>query len=123
MLTPRLPRCPLCGSEFERKFVVIDSPFRCPTCNRYLCVSQGYPRLQILVSLAISGFICFFFGARGADLALVSVVTWLPVMFLVVFWTMHFAPPKLQPCQPQHFGTLGLTERQDDNRDENDSNG
>ncbi len=32
-------------------------------------------------------------------------------MFLVVFWTMHFAPPKLKPCQPTHSGTLGLGDK------------
>ena len=114
VLTPRLPRCPLCGSEFERKFVVIDSPFRCPTCDRYLCVSHGYPRLQILAAMGISALICFLFGARGATLALATILAWLPIMFLVVFWTMHFAPPKLTSCQPPNSGTLGLSEGQDD---------
>jgi len=122
MLTPRLPRCPLCGAQFERRFVAIDFPFRCPKCDRYLCVSHGYSRLQILAALGISAFTGLVFGARGANLALVTIIAWLPIMFLVVFWTMHFAPPKLKPCQPEYFGTLGLNERHDDKRDADDSN-
>lgn len=114
VLQPRLPKCPSCGSEFERKFVAIDSPFRCPICDRYLYVSHSYSRSQTLASLVISGFVCFLFGARGANLALASILAWLPIMFVVVFWTMHFAPPKLTPCRPPNSGTLGLSERQDD---------
>ena len=112
MLTPRLPKCPLCGSPFERKFVVIDSPFRCPICDRYVCVSNSYSRSQILVSLLIAGVICYVFGARGANLALATILAWLPIIFVVVFWMMHFAPPssiRLRTPERWDSASTGMT--------------
>ncbi len=107
MLKSRLPRCPTCGSEFERKFVAINSPFRCPVCGHFLCVPYSYSRSQILVSLVISGFISFFFGARGMNLVLATMLAFLPVLFVMIFWTMHFVPPRLKPCRGSR--TKGFT--------------
>ena len=108
MRTTHSSRCPLCRAEIDRKQIVINEPFRCPRCDRYLCVPASYSRLQIWASLFISGLLGFVLGVRGAYLALVTTLIFLPVMFIVVFWTMHFAPPKLKICYPPHLGTLGL---------------
>jgi hypothetical protein len=67
-----------------------------------------YAGLGIAVALLISGFVCFEFGARGSDLVLASLLAWLPIFFLVVFWQMHFAPPKLEPCSPPSTDVFGL---------------
>ena len=100
MRTTHSSRCPLCRAEIDRKQIVINEPFRCPRCDRYLCVPASYSRLQIWASLFISGLLGFVLGVRGAYLALVTTLIFLPVMFIVVFWTMHFAPPKLKICDP-----------------------
>ncbi len=92
------PRCPLCGSEFEIKYVDVAEPF-------HACAA-----------LLIAVFLSFAFGARGPTLFLASIFGWIPVFFIVVFWTQHFAPPKLKPCSPDdpdYSGPLGL----DSNRD------
>ena len=122
-MKPKLSRCPKCGTAVEPKHVELQAPFRCPVCDRYLCVPYSYSRSQILASLVISGFISFLFGARGMNLALATMLAFVPVLFVVIFWTMHFVPPALKPCQSPHSGTLGLTDRQDDNRHTDDSNG
>lgn len=104
----RLPKCPLCGSEFKIKHVDFTLPFRCPVCDRYLRVSPSYPRFQGCAALLISGLLCLALGARGPTLVLVALLGWIPTFFIVVFWTRHFAPPKLKPCPPPHAGTVGL---------------
>lgn len=104
----RLPRCPLCESEFEIKYVEIGSPFRCPVCSEYLFVPRSYSVFWIYAAFVISGLLCYGFGARGAHLFWCTGLTWIPVFFIVIFWSRHFAPPKPKPCPPPHAGPLGL---------------
>ena len=110
---PKSPICPLCGSEFHINHVDVAEPFHCPVCDRYLCVSRLYPYFWGCVALLIAGLLSFAFGARGPTLLLASLCGWLPVYFLVVGWTRHFAPPKLKPCNPpddsRYSGPLGLS--------------
>jgi hypothetical protein len=108
MASIRLPRCPLCGAEFEIKYVEIGSPFRCPVCGEYLSVPCSYSVFQIYAALFISGLLCFAFGARGASLFWGTLLTWIPVLFIAIFWSRHFSPPKLKPSSPPNAGPLGL---------------
>lgn len=102
MREPRFPKCPLCKSEFHYKHVDLTMPFRCPVCEEWIRVAHPnwYARKGLLVSIAIAGFACFEFGARGADLVLYTLLLTIPVAFLVVGWRMHFAPPTLAPSSP-----------------------
>lgn len=107
----QLPKCPLCGTEFHIKHVDFALPFRCPICDRYLCVPRLYPRLQGSAALIISGLSCYLFGAKGPTLVLTTLFVWIPAFFLVVFWTRHFVPPRLVPCDSADShpsGPLGL---------------
>jgi hypothetical protein len=61
-----------------------------------------------VVAFPISGLVCFEFGLRGSYLLLASTLAWIPILFIVVFWQMHFAPPKLEPCSPPSTDLLGL---------------
>jgi uncharacterized paraquat-inducible protein A len=111
---PKSPICPLCGSEFHIKHVDMESPFRCPTCDKYICVSRGssYVRIQICAAICISVVLSYVFGARSATVALAALFMTIPVLFIIVFWAMHFAPPKLKPClsEDSHYsGPLGLS--------------
>jgi hypothetical protein len=111
VIRKQLPKCPVCRAEFHIKHVDFTLPFHCPACDRYLCVPRSYPRLQGCVALLISGLLSYIFGARGPTLVLITLFAWIPAFFVVVFWTRHFAPPKLKPCTPDdsHYsGPLGL---------------
>jgi uncharacterized C2H2 Zn-finger protein len=96
------PKCPLCRSEFHYKHVDLESPFRCPTCDKWIRVAHSYwyAVSGLLTAMLISGFVCFELGARGAPLILYALFVWIPIFFLVVFWKMHFSPPKLKPSSP-----------------------
>jgi hypothetical protein len=63
----------------------------------------------VLAAMLISGFVCFELGARGASLVLYALFVSIPIFFFVVFWKMHFAPPKLEPSiPPLDTNVLGL---------------
>lgn len=110
-MNEQLPRCPLCKSDFHYRHLDLTMPFRCPVCEKWIRVanSRWYATSGMLVAVLITGFICFEFGARGPTLFLYTLVLWFPVFFLVVFWKMHFAPPRLKPSeQPPDSSVLGL---------------
>jgi hypothetical protein len=108
MAGAKSPRCPLCGSEFAIKYVEIGSPFRCPVCGEYLFVPRSYSVFWIYAALFISGLLCFGFGARGANIFWYTLLIWIPVYFIAIFWSRHFAPPKLKPTSRPNAGPLGL---------------
>jgi len=107
----RLPKCPLCKSEFHYRHVDLELPFRCPACDEWLRVAHSYwyAVSGVLAAMLISGFVCFELGARGASLVLYALFVSIPIFFFVVFWKMHFAPPKLEPSiPPLDTNVLGL---------------
>jgi hypothetical protein len=107
----RLPKCPLCKSDFHYKHVDLAVPFRCPVCDQWLRAAHSYwySASAILAAMIISGFICYGLGARGANLFLYAILLWLPVFFVVIGWKMHFAPPSLKPSSsPLDTKTLRL---------------
>lgn len=116
MTTRRSPKCPLCGSEFNIKHVDYAMAFSCPSCERYLCVRRSYSRLWGCAALLISFFLCFGLGARGPSLVLAALIAAIPIFFMVILWTAHFAPPMPRACVPDHPhhpnhpkpGSLGL---------------
>ena len=116
MKAPRSPKCPLCGAKFDIKFVDRQTPFRCPACGEYLCVSHPrlYPVLSIYGALLISGLICFGLGARGEWLFWGTFLVAVPIFLLIVFWSMHFSPPKLARATSPYSGGLGLDESRRD---------
>jgi hypothetical protein len=110
-MSPRQPVCPLCGRAFEIKYVDFELPFRCPNCKHHLRVPPLYPRAWTLVAFLASGTLWFALGARGFGLFCGALLTWIPVFFVLVLWTRHFAPPKLKPCpsgDSDYSGPLGL---------------
>jgi len=117
MANPRSPRCPLCGSDFNINDVDFALPFRCPSCEAYLCVPRYYSVFLGLRALLISGILCFLLGARGATLQWTTLLGWLPVLFVSMFWTRHFAPPKLKPGDAPRTDILGLSARQNDKKE------
>jgi hypothetical protein len=105
----RSPRCPLCGEHFEVKYVDFQLPFRCPSCKGYLRVPHSYSRLWSCAALLISAVLCFALGARDVVLLVATLLTWIPVLFVLVFWTRHFAPPTLKAgSHGQGFSDRGL---------------
>jgi hypothetical protein len=110
MRAPKSPICPMCGSAFDIEQMDFAMPFRCPACRRYLCVPRSWSIFSALRALFVSGLLCFFLGARGLTLFLAAVLTWIPLGFVLLFWTRHFAPPKLKACPPpdSSSGPLGL---------------
>jgi hypothetical protein len=106
----RYPKCPLCNIEFHYKHVDLELPFRCPACDQWLRVAHGYWYVSsgVLAALVIAGIVCFGFGARGATLVFYAVFACAPILFVVVFWKMHFAPPHLEPSSPPSTDVLGL---------------
>jgi hypothetical protein len=115
-VTPRSPTCPLCGSEFHIKNVDFESPFRCPACAKYLYVPPSYARYWVSLSLIISALVCFALGARGFRILIASVLVWIPILLLVVFYSRHFSPPRLKPFNRSdsgYSGPLGLGPKPD----------
>ena len=107
----RKPICPLCGRAFEIKYVDFELPFRCPNCNRHLRVPHLYSRAWGLLAFLVSGILWFALGAKGVVFFCGTLLTWIPVFFVVVFWTRHFSPPKLKPApsaDSTYSGPLGL---------------
>ena len=106
----RFPKCPLCKSEFHYKHVDLELPFRCPVCDQWLRVTHSYwyTASGIFGSLIMSGLICYEVGARGAYLALYAPFGAVPIFFGVVFWRIHFAPPRLRASNPPGTSVLGL---------------
>ena len=108
---PKMPKCPVCGAEFHISNVDFASPFRCPVCGNWLRVPRYYPVIGIWTALFISAFLCFEFGARGVSLFWGTLLTWIPVFMMVIFWSRHFAPPKLTPCPSPSSCPLHLSSR------------
>src|SRR5512133_2740435 len=110
MRTPQSPICPICSSTFEMKHVDFAEPFRCPVCNGYLCVPRSWLTFSAVRALAVATLLCFLMGASGANLLIAVGLTWLPIAFLLLFWTRHYAPPRLKPCTPPdgYSGPFGL---------------
>src|SRR6266576_178825 len=99
---------PRCRSTFDINQVDFETPFRSPVCDEYIYVPRRYLIFSACRSLLISGTLCFALGARGTTLVLLTLLAWLPIGFVILFWTRHFAPPKLKPCSPPHSEVLGL---------------
>jgi hypothetical protein len=106
----RSPKCPLCKAEFHYKYVDLELPFRCPVCDQWLRLTHSYwySASGIFGSLIVSGLICYGLGVRGAYLILYSPLAAIPVLFGVIFWRMHFAPPTLQSSSAPGTSILGL---------------
>ena len=88
----------------------IELPFRCPECDKWLRLEHPrlYTQSLLVATLCISGSLCFHFGARGEKLFWGTLLCSVPVFFMLVFWTRHFAPPKLKPSSPPDTEVLGL---------------
>jgi len=109
MGSPRSPICPLCKSEFDINYLDFAMPFRCPECNRYLCVPRAWSMTYAVLTLVFAGIVCYALGFRGSTVFIAAVLVWLPVGFVLLFWTRHYEPPKLRPCLPPdgYSGPLG----------------
>jgi hypothetical protein len=73
-----------------------------PACDEWIRVAHSYwyAVSGLLTAMLICGFVCVELGAGGAPLVLYALFVWVPIFFLMVFWKMHFLPPRLKRSSP-----------------------
>jgi len=106
----KFPMCPRCGRTFHIKYVDFQSPFRCPLCDGYSRVvrSHLYAELRVWSTVIIAILLSWALGARGWIAFWITLAICVPLFMIIVFWSMHFSPPKLEACSSPHSGVLGI---------------
>jgi hypothetical protein len=90
------PRCPHCNSSLRYTQVRYKVSFPCPLCNQLLCIPQAYTAARAYATLIIFAAGLYFIGLRGYSLLLVTILAWVPALFLDAFVGRMFFPPMIR---------------------------
>src|SRR5262245_9391593 len=94
LLRAALPvTCPSCGAKISWRDASTHAQFICPECAHGVHVRKGYFRALNVTSLVVTAFVAYGAGARGNVLFWSVILGWIPVSFLVTFFTMRIFPP------------------------------
>jgi hypothetical protein len=93
--------CVKCGAPLKPQEISAALPFRCPSCQTELQVSNDYGYRLFLGSLLVAVAGSLGLGIRGIDLVLAVLLSWLPIDYLAYKFVKYIVPPTIEIAVPR----------------------